>query len=208
MAYDIFDHHHRAVDDHAEVQSAQREQVGGNVAEVEADGGEQQREGNGKRDDDGAAHIAEEEKENDGDEEHARGEVVLDGIHRVLDQIGAVEEGNHFHALGQDAVVQIVDFLVDAQQDGVGVGALLQQGDTFDGVGIVDDLAVVIDLLAVDDCVWLGGLADLPQANLGALRDGGDVLDLDGGAVGVLDDGILDVLDAGEKAQRLHVDLL
>ena len=37
MADHVFDHHHRAVDHHAEVQRAQREQVGGNVAQVEAD---------------------------------------------------------------------------------------------------------------------------------------------------------------------------
>jgi len=52
------------------------------------------------------------------------------------------------------------------------------------------------------------GAADLPQANLGALHDGGDVLDLDGRAVDVLDDRVLDVLHAGEQAQGLDVDLL
>ncbi len=31
MADDVFDHHHGAVDDHAEVERAQREQIGGNV---------------------------------------------------------------------------------------------------------------------------------------------------------------------------------
>jgi hypothetical protein len=60
MADDVFDHDHRAIDHHAEVQRAERKQVGGNVAQVEADGGEHQREGNGERNDDGAAHIAQE----------------------------------------------------------------------------------------------------------------------------------------------------
>ena len=94
MADDVLDHHHGAIDHHAEVQRAERKQVGGNVAEVEADGGEQQREGNGERDDDGAAHVAEEEKENDRDQDHACGQVVLDGFDGVLHQLGAVEEGN------------------------------------------------------------------------------------------------------------------
>ena len=110
MADDVLDHHHRAIDHHAEVQRAEREQVGGNVAKVEADGGEQQRKGNGERDDDGAAHIAEEEKQNDRDQNHARGEVVLHGVDRVLDQIGAVEEGNDLHALGQNAGVVLSPF--------------------------------------------------------------------------------------------------
>ena len=103
MANDVFDHDHRAIDDHAEVERAEREQVGGDVAQVEADGGEQQREGNGERDDDGAAHIAEEEKEDDDDEDHALGEVVFDGVDGVVDQVGAIEEGNDLDALGQDA---------------------------------------------------------------------------------------------------------
>ena len=54
----------------------------------------------------------------------------------------------------------------------------------------------------------MGGAADLPEANLGPLRNGGDVFDLDGRAIGGLDDGVLDVLHAGVEAQRLHVDLL
>ncbi len=54
----------------------------------------------------------------------------------------------------------------------------------------------------------MSGAADLAEANLGSLRDGGDVLDLDGRAVLGLDDGVFDVLHAGEEAQRLHVDLL
>ena len=52
--------------------------------EVKADGGEHQSEGDGERDDDGAAHIAEKEKENDRDKDHARGEVVLDRFDGVM----------------------------------------------------------------------------------------------------------------------------
>ena len=108
-------------------------------------------------------------------------------------------KGTIFDALGQNAVCSsFFDFLVNALQDGIGVVALLQQDDAFDGVGIVDDCAVGA----------MSGSADLAEANLRALGDGGDVLDLDGRAVGVFDDGVLDVLHAGVEAQRLHIDLL
>ena len=93
-------------------------------------------------------------------------------LHRVdgeLDQIRAVEEGNDLHALGQDAVVQLVDFVVNALQDRIGVVALLQQHDAFDGVGVVDDGSVRA----------MGGAADLPEADLWSLRNSGDVLDSD-----------------------------
>ena len=173
MADDVLDHHHRAVDHHAEIQRAQRKQVGGNVDQVKADGGEQQRKGNGERDNNGAAHIAQEEEENDGDQDHAFGQVALDGLDGELDQVGAIEEGNDLDALGQDAVVELLDLLVDALQNRVGVVAFLQQHDAFDGVGIIDDRAVGA----------MGRAADLAQANLRPLRDGGDVFDRDGRAV-------------------------
>ena len=98
--------------------------------------------------------------------------------------------------------LSFVDFGVNAVKNRIGVVALLQQHNAFDGVGIVDDL---LPSRLADE---RGGFADLAEANLRPLRDGGNVLDLDGRAVLGLDDGVLDVLHAGEEADRLHVDLL
>ena len=67
MANDVLHHNHRAIHDHAEVQRAKREQVGGNTFEVETNGGKQQREWNGKGNDKGAADVAEKKKEDDDD---------------------------------------------------------------------------------------------------------------------------------------------
>ena len=102
MADDVLDHDHRAVDDHAEVQRAEREQIGGNVAQIQADGGEQQSEGNGERDDDSAAHIAEEEKQDDDDEDDAFAEVVQHRVGGVVEQVAAIEEGNDLDAGRKD----------------------------------------------------------------------------------------------------------
>ena len=103
MADDVFDHDHGTVDDHAEVQRAERKQVGGNVAQIEADGREQQREGNGERNDDRAAHIAEEEEKDDCNENDSFGQVVQHGMRGEMHQFAAIEEGHNFDALGQDA---------------------------------------------------------------------------------------------------------
>ena len=62
VAKNVFDHHDRAVDDHAEVKRAEREQVRGNVTKVEQDGREQQRERNGDGDDQRAADVAQEQE--------------------------------------------------------------------------------------------------------------------------------------------------
>ena len=51
LAEDVLHHDDRAVDDHAEVDRADRQQVGRNVRPVEADEREQQRERNRHRDD-------------------------------------------------------------------------------------------------------------------------------------------------------------
>ena len=88
--------------------------------------------------------------------------------------------------------------LVNALQHGVGVVSFLQQDDTLDGVGIIDDRAVRA----------MGRAADLAESNLGTLCDGGDVLDANRRAVRGFDHGVFDVLNASVEAQRLHVDLL
>ena len=95
-------------------------------------------------------------------------------------------------------LIQLVYFLVNALQDRIGVIAFLQQHDAFHRVGIVDDGAVGA----------VRGAADLAEANLGSLHDGGDVLDADRRAVLRLDHGVLDVLHGAVEAERLHVDLL
>ena len=49
-----------AIHHHAEIQRAQRKKIGRNVAQIQTDGGKQQRERNGERDDDGGTgHSAE-----------------------------------------------------------------------------------------------------------------------------------------------------
>ena len=112
----------------------------------------------------------------------------------------------------------------------VGVVALLQEDDAFDDVVVVDELAVfvldgawlarlvdVLDARVGAGCgVRLGersraeaaGLADLAEADLGALRHGGDVFDAQRGAVLRLEDGVFDVVDVAVEADFADVDLL
>ena len=194
----VLDHDDGAVNDHAEVERAEGEEICGDVAEVEADGGKEQREGDGEGDDDGAADVAEEEEEDERDEEDAFEEVVLDGFDGVADELGAVKEGNDFYAGREDVLVELGDFVVDACENGVGVVAFLEEDDALDGVVVVYDGAVGA----------VGGAADLAEADFGALLDGRDVADAEGGAVLGLDDGVFNVGDGVEEAEGLDVDLL
>jgi hypothetical protein len=101
VADDVLDHHHGAVHDHSEIQRAKRQQVRGNALQLQTGRGEQQRKRNGQRDDDRAAHISQEQKQNDHDQNDAFREVVQHGMRGEVHQIAAVDEGNDFHAGGR-----------------------------------------------------------------------------------------------------------
>ena len=101
MAQDVFDHYHRSVDDHAEVERAQRKQIGGNVTQVEQNRGEQKGEGNGDGDDQRAAYVAEKQKQNQRHQQHAVGQIAQDRVSGVVHQFAAVEVRNKLHALRQ-----------------------------------------------------------------------------------------------------------
>ena len=94
MADDVLHHHHGSLDDHAKVQRAERKQVGGNVLQVKAGGGKEQGEWNCECNNDCAAHVAEEEKQNDHDQDHSLGQVVQNGVRGEVQQVAAVDEGN------------------------------------------------------------------------------------------------------------------
>src|ERR1035438_5126308 len=198
VADDILDHHHGAFHHHAEIERAERKQVGRNVIQVEADGREQQRKRNSERDDERAARVAQEHEKDQGHQDDALGEVVQHRVRGEVNQDAAVEEGNDLHAGRQDAVVELVDLGVDGVEGFVGVGAFAQKDDAFHDVAVISDLAVgVVDRLA-----------DLPEADLGALCDSGDVLDADGGSALRFDEGFLDVAHGPELAHGADVDLL
>ena len=170
----------------------------GNLREVQADGGEQQREWDGERDDERAARIAEEEKEDDGDEQETFGEIVQYGVRGEMHQLAAVEEGDNLHAGREDMFVELLDFGVNADEGLVGVGAFAKQDDAFDDVIIVNYFSIFA----------VNGLADLSEADFGALGDRGDILHAEGRAVLRFDDGLLDVVDIGEQADGANIDLL
>ena len=202
VAHNVLNHDHRAIDHHAEIQCAQRKQVGGNMADVQADGGKHQRKRDGERDDDGAAYVAQEQKQNDRYQDHAFAQVVLHGLHREGHQLGTIEERNNFHAPGQNTVVQLFYFFMNAFENGVRIVALLQQHNAFHGIGIVNDPARARTICNMH------GAADLAKANLGALRHCGDFFDGDRRAVPGLHHRVFYVLHAGVEALGLHVDLL
>ena len=129
MADNVFDHHHRAVHDHSEIQRAERQQVCGNALQVEARRGEQQRKRDGQRDDDRSADIPEKQKEDDDDQDDAFRKVVQHRVRREVHQIAAVDKWNNLHAGRQNAVIQFLDFRVDSGERLVRICAFAQEHD-------------------------------------------------------------------------------
>src|SRR6185503_17463397 len=66
------------------------------------------------------------------------------------------------------------------------------------------------DVAAIEDfaVLTLNGVADLAQADLGALLYGGDVADSHGRSILGLDDRLTDIVDIPHEANYAYVDLL
>ena len=67
---------------------------------------------------DGGAHIAQEQKQDGDDEQHALDQVMLDGMRGGVNQVGAVNERHDLDAGGQPPAVEFVDLFVDGLQHG------------------------------------------------------------------------------------------
>ena len=91
-ADDVFHHHHRAINDEAEVNRAQAHQVAGDAEPHHAGHGQQHGERNGERNDDRRAPVAQQREEDDDHQQRALDEVRLDGADGGVDEVGAVVE--------------------------------------------------------------------------------------------------------------------
>ena len=198
MADNVLHHDHGTIDHHAEIERAQRQQVGRNMAQLKADRGKQQGERNGERNDDCPANIPQKQKENDHHQDDALGQIVQNRMRGVVQKIAAIKKGNHLDSLGQNLVVQFFDLGVDSLQGRIGIISLLQQHDALNRVAVVDDLSVDA----------MNSLADLAQAYLRPLHNLSDILDPQRGSVGRFENGVVDVLDVAKEAHFTDIDLL
>src|SRR6266436_4182226 len=193
VPHDVFNDHHGAVHHHAEIQCTQGEKIGGNVVEVETNGGKQQRKWNGQRHNNGAAKIAEKEEKNDGDQQHAFGQVMKHGVRGQMHEVAAVQERNNLHSGRKNALVQLLHLFMNGYQRFIRIGALPQEDDSLHGIFAIEDRAI---------CA-ANGFADLPQANFRTLRDDANVLDANGSAILRFDQLLFHLADAEAVSNQL-----
>ena len=89
-AQDVLDHDEIAVDDDAEIDRAEAQQVGGHLRGVHAREREQQRQRNGDRRQERGADAPERQRQHDDDDDERLGQRPGDRAQRVRDQIGAI----------------------------------------------------------------------------------------------------------------------
>src|SRR5271165_7391900 len=106
MSHDVLNHDHGAIDDHAEVESTQRKQVCRDMPEIQADGGKQQRKGNGQRNDNCSANIAQQNEKDDDDQDHSFGKIVEDSVCGVIHQVVPVEIRDDFYSRWKYVVIE------------------------------------------------------------------------------------------------------
>src|SRR6516225_3811334 len=176
ISVDILHHDYRGIDDDAEVDRAERQEVGILSAQYQDDDREEQRKGNVDADDDGAAQIAQKHPLNEEDQQTAEDQVVQHRVRGHADQRGAVVIGHDFDPRRQTAIgVQSLDLLMNPGNDVVGV---LGSSHHDDGC---HNIVVAIS-------------AGNAEARHVTDRNVCDVLDLDGQAARLGQDDVFDVL--------------
>ncbi len=102
FAVDVLHHHDRAVDDDAEIDGSNGEQIGGIAPSVQKNESEQQSQRNGQGRNQGGAHASQKEDEHDQHQQHPAHEIAFHGVGGDADQVAAIVVGTDFHVGRQD----------------------------------------------------------------------------------------------------------
>ncbi len=183
---DVLDHHDRAVHQDAEVDGADRQQIRGDVLEVETDEREQEREWDGGCDDQPRSDVVEKEDQHDDHEHDAAEEVVLDGARGQGYEVAAIVIRPDLYVLGQHMFVQVARTRFHPLENGLRLLARTHEDDPFHRI-----IALVE--------------AELSEARRVADLDGRDILHEDGDAVLHRQHDVGDVGGGADEAQSAHV---
>ena len=129
MTEDVLDHENRAIHEDAEIDRADRQQVGRRALKIEAEEREQQCERDGDGDDQSRTKIVEKEDQDHDHQQHALQQVALDNLGRLRDQIAQVVERMNPDILREDVIVEFLRLRFDPFQDILGFFAGAQQDD-------------------------------------------------------------------------------
>ena len=168
------------------------------MTQVQTDGSEQKRERNCQRDNQRAANIAKENKQNQRDENDAFGQVVQHGMSGEMHQITAVKMGNNLNSWRQKMAIQKFHFFMQRRKYRVAVRTLAQQHHARNDIAAVDHLRFV----------QVNGLRHLSQADSAALFDDCDIANPHRSSVLRLDYGCANIFSSLRQTQCAHINRL
>ena len=190
MTEDVLHHDDGGIDDDAEIDGADGQEIGGFPAQHRDDDGQEERDRDGRRDDEGAAQIAQEYPLDQKDQRDAEKHIVQHGLHGDGHEIAAVVERHDLDAGRQAAVaVDALDRRRNPPHDIHRALEFLHQDDAGNDVGLV---------VAPGD----------PQARGETDLHLGHVRQKDRHAALLQQDDVADVLERGHDAKAAHVDRL
>src|ERR1700757_1985925 len=137
FAVDVFDHDDGAVNDDAEIDGADGEQVRGFARQIKKDEGEQQSKRNRQRGNDSGAETHQEKDQHDQDEHHAAQKISLDGVRRDANEVAAVIVRANLHVQREQRLVDLVGFFLYAFEHILCLLATAHQDYALDGVVIL-----------------------------------------------------------------------
>src|SRR5277367_1487519 len=190
LAVDVFDHDDGAVNDDAEVDGADGEQVGGFAGGVEKDEGKEKSKRNRESGDDGCADADEKKDQNDEHERHAAKKILFNGVGGDFDEIAAIVIRTHLHVGRKKIAINFGRFFLDALKDVLRLLAAAHQDDAFNGV-------VVVFLFVLEP--------ENPEARSDADDDAADILYPDRHAVAAAYDNFADVLGGLDESETADV---
>src|SRR5262249_41148228 len=180
MAKDVFHDDDRGVDDDAEVDCAEREQIGGKMGEAHAGKNEEQCERHGDGNEESSPEDAKKQNENDQHQTHAFEESLRDTVNGGVHQLSAVAVRYEFGVGRKNAAVEGGNLRVYAFENLRGVGPFQKKDDSGNGVGIV---------------VLAENAATFESAKL----ESSEIFDKDGSAIFREDDDIAEILKRANK---------
>ncbi len=190
LSIDALEHDDGGVDEDAEVDGTDGDEVGGAACQHHHAEGEEDGEGNRDCGDEGDAEVAEHRQQHERDEDEAGDDDFADGVGGAVDERRAVVDGADVHAGRKEAAgVEAGDLFLEGFECGKGFFFLLEEDD------------------AEDDVVLLVA-AYLAEAWLEAFGNCADVAHGDGCAVLFGDDDGADVVGVVDLAEGADVDVL
>src|ERR1017187_7928700 len=186
FAVDVLHHHDRAVDDDAEIDCTDGEQIGGAIVGMQGDEGKQKGKRNGERDNDGCAKTDQEENQNDQHQDHAAEEVAFHRICGERDQFTPVVKRVDFDVLRKDVAIQFIGLSFHALEN------------------VLRLLAAEHENHALNRIVVLL-ISELPEPRRIANHDIANVLDANRHAIAAADDDVPDVAGVAHQSDAAHI---